>query len=69
MTEDDYYIERHIEPCPFCGGKSSPERNWRDSWVECDTCGARGQTFQRNYWLKAIQAWNNRMKRNFDETI
>lgn len=49
-----------IKPCPFCGGDSSPNCNWRDTWVECDSCDARGTAFLRRDLLKAVQAWNSR---------
>lgn len=47
--------------CPFCGGISSPERNWRHVWVECDTCDARGPKIDRRYMSKAIEIWNKRV--------
>jgi hypothetical protein len=55
--------EHHIEPCPFCSKRASPNNNWREVWVDCDTCGAKGPVFSRtdvNY-MNAIAAWNRRV--------
>lgn len=49
-----------INPCPFCGGDASPNSNWRDTWVDCHICGAKGPVFPRKGLSKAVQAWNNR---------
>lgn len=60
---ESWEIERHIEKCPFCGGPASPNRDWRDCWVDCDFgCGAKGPKFPRKDFIKAIEAWNTRCK-------
>jgi len=42
---------RNLKPCPFCGEKDAlkcevrtSRDNVQEGWIECQNCGARGQT-------------------------
>jgi hypothetical protein len=58
-----------IAPCPFCGSSQcSPNYHNHRTWVECDACGARGQSSNCPSILDnrgpsegvAIRHWNQR---------
>lgn len=45
-------MTHELKPCPFCGEgfflrleeHMSPDGSCREGWIECQNCGARGQT-------------------------
>jgi rubrerythrin len=49
-----------IEICPFCG-ISKGRLHFNFDYVECPTCGARGQMFD-GHPLDAVQVWNSLSK-------
>ena len=63
-------IKVKIKPCPFCGSQADTKLEFPDMYVECKSCGSRGQTFTSHRenaegilgdWRKAvIGAWNTR---------
>lgn len=65
--------EIELKPCPFCGGKANLKVNTEcagfgcnvtKAYVECEQCGARGETgdnyFHDNIKIIAILGWNRR---------
>lgn len=63
-----------ISPCPFCGGRASPDHGSNKTWVSCDNeeCLVRGPSVYGHHTIEdrdrrewhAVERWNFRAESN-----
>ena len=51
-----------LKPCPFCGGMATLEidKEYEQSWVSCQNCGAETMLMYDDNGDVATEAWNRR---------